>query len=157
MKVKYHRSEAGNLIVAWLDTGTMLIRVDAPGTYVTGPNNPFKTLCELEVSPDTTVYDIFEKIEQDAKQSGKSYSAWLQGISTVKTFIMSIIQDHVSFGGWVSFSHLKTMDALTGANVHAEFVAYCQKHGCTLTTKDGNTNAPWSDFRAFLLGVNPDD
>lgn len=78
-------------------------------------------------------------------------------MSTIQTFMLRIVQDRVSFGGWVSFSHLKTMDEITGANVHDEFTRYCQRHGCTLTTSEGQTKAPWSDFRNFLLGQNPDD
>lgn len=78
-------------------------------------------------------------------------------MSTIQTFILSIVKDRVCFGGWVSFSHLKTMDAITGANVHDEFTEYCRRHGCTLTTSDGQTKSPWSDFENFLLGKYPDD
>ena len=72
-------------------------------------------------------------------------------------FIISIVQDRVSYGGWVSFSHLQTLDEMFGSNVHNEFTQYCQKHGCTLTKIDGVSKAPWSDFEKYLLGESPDD
>ena len=77
--------------------------------------------------------------------------------STIKTFMLSIVETRISFGGWVSFNHLKTMDAIIGTNIHEEFTQYCQKHGCTLSTIEGITKAPWADFKTFLLGESPDD
>lgn len=69
----------------------------------------------------------------------------------IQKFILRIVEDRISFGGWVGFSHLETMDSLTGAKIHDKFVAYCQKHGCTITKKETGTVAPWEDFEAFLL------
>jgi len=77
----------------------------------------------------------------------------------IQAFILRIVEDRVSFGGWVRFDHLKTMGSLTGIgdDIHDKFLSYCQNHGCTLSVFEGKSVAPWSDFRAFLLGEFPDD
>lgn len=73
--------------------------------------------------------------------------------------MLRIVEDRVSFYGWVGFSHLKTMGRLTGIgdDIHDKFLAYCQQHGCTLSVRDGKQVAPWADFQAFLLGEHPPD
>jgi len=79
-------------------------------------------------------------------------------IEKIQSFILSIVEDRVSYGGWVSFSHLKTMGSITGADILPLFTEYCQRNGCTLTSGEhGESKASWADFRAFLIGEFPDD
>lgn len=53
--------------------------------------------------------------------------------------------------GWVYFSKLNP-------ELRKQFEQFCGQHGCTLTIVGGKESAaPWSDFKAFLLGVAPDD
>jgi len=73
-------------------------------------------------------------------------------VGDIRDFILNIVEDRVSFGGLVKFTHLKTLERMYHTpGIYSGFSAYCQKHGCTLTVIEGQSVASWADFRAFLL------
>lgn len=92
---------------------------------------------------------MFEVLFSDA--SIRDYCPACYSDEKKQALILRLIKERFSIDGWVTFTQLKNFD------LEEEFFAYCQKHGCTLSTVEGRTVAPWADFRAFMLNKHPDD